>query len=522
MELPETPANGGEQEVQLSENSELIIALVGAVGTNLKAVKKILSEQIEKAGYEVRDVKISRDVIRRAVELPENHPREAQRYDAYITAGNQICEDAESKQPDIDARAALAYGVAAHIFSERPKTKEGVPLPNFKTAYIIDSLKRPQEVECLRAVYPDGFVLVGCYENEADRRKYLCGDHNEQMTQQEATDLFKRDIDEEKEEFGQRVRKTFHQSDFFLHVTSNPDRLTADVERMVALLFGNPFLTPTFDEYAMYMAFAASLRSADLSRQVGAVVAQEESKEVLSTGANDCPKHGGGLYWPWRQESAKIEDDKDGRDYMRGEDSNKLAQLEIIHEIIDVVRANAADVDDTRLREGLLKSSIADLTEFGRVVHAEMEALLACARNRVSTRGATVYCTTFPCHNCAKHIIASGVERVVYIEPYEKSKAFGLHPDSIVAAEPDGEYPGKVRFEPFVGVGPRKFFDLFSMKHGSGYPLERKNRQDGTKRDWSIDSSQLRIQLKPTDYTRLEVEAGTVFSHLMQGLGQND
>ena len=44
--------------------------------------------------------------------------------------------------------------------------------------------------------------------------------------------------------------------------------------------------------------------------------------------------------------------------------------------------------------------------------HAEMEALLSCARSGVSTRGATLYSTTFPCHNCAKHIIAAGVARV--------------------------------------------------------------------------------------------------------------
>ena len=115
MDVVESESNGDQLEVQLSENSELIIALVGSVGTNLKAVKKILTEQIEKAGYEVRDVKISRDVIRRAVELPEKIEPEAKRYDTFITAGNQICKDAEEKQPDIDPRAALAYGVAAHL-----------------------------------------------------------------------------------------------------------------------------------------------------------------------------------------------------------------------------------------------------------------------------------------------------------------------------------------------------------------------------------------------------------------------
>ncbi|MCZ5321339.1 hypothetical protein O5699_00900 [Escherichia coli] len=60
------------------------------------------------------------------------------------------------------------------------------------------------------------------------------------------------------------------------------------------MLFGNPFITPTFDEYAMYMAFSSALRSADLSRQVGAVLAKNYA--IMSTGANDVPKSGGGLY----------------------------------------------------------------------------------------------------------------------------------------------------------------------------------------------------------------------------------
>ena len=47
------------------------------------------------------------------------------------------------------------------------------------------------------------------------------------------------------------------------------------VSRLVELLFGNPFISPNFDEYAMFMAYASSLRSADLSRQIGAVIARE-------------------------------------------------------------------------------------------------------------------------------------------------------------------------------------------------------------------------------------------------------
>lgn len=58
-------------------------------------------------------------------------------------------------------------------------------------------------------------------------------------------------------------------------------------------------------------------------------------------------------------------------------------------------------------------------------MHAEMFAITDAARRGLSVRDATLYCTTFPCHMCARHIIASGIRKVVYIEPYPKSMAKG-------------------------------------------------------------------------------------------------
>src|SRR5690349_8629760 len=46
-------------------------------------------------------------------------------------------------------------------------------------------------------------------------------------------------------------------------------------------------------------------------------------------------------------------------------------------------------------------------------------------------KGATLFCTTFPCHMCARLIIASGVKAVVLIEPYPKSKTHDLYSDSV-------------------------------------------------------------------------------------------
>ena len=226
-----------------------------------------------------------------------------------------------------------------------------------------------------------------------------------------------------------------------------------------------------------------------------------KDSQILSTGANDCPKAGGGLYWPVRlPETGCIGDISEGRDYRRAAgDSNRAEQVRIIKQIVDEGTKPEYGLNGESLHKLLDRSVIRDLTEYGRVVHAEMEALLSCSRNGLSTVGTTLFCTTFPCHNCAKHIVAAGVQRVVYVEPYPKSKAIQFHNDSIATTDLGSE-DGKVKFDAFVGIGPRRFFDLFSMQLGSSYPLIRKEDETGRVKDWNIETAQLRIQMKPVSY----------------------
>src|SRR5712671_1457604 len=111
-----------------------------------------------------------------------------------------------------------------------------------------------------------------------------------------------------------------------------------------------------------------------------------------------------------------------------------------------------------------------NVLEFGRVVHAEMSAITDAARRGLSVERATLYCTTFPCHICARHIISSGIKRVVYIEPYPKSMAQRLYPEAI-CSEGQPVNDGQVKFEPFLGVSPGRYTDLFAM--GSRPPPSR-------------------------------------------------
>ncbi|MBA4535897.1 ComE operon protein 2 [Bacillus aquiflavi] len=54
-----------------------------------------------------------------------------------------------------------------------------------------------------------------------------------------------------------------------------------------------------------------------------------------------------------------------------------------------------------------------------RTIHAEMNALLQCAKFGVPTEGAEIYVTHFPCLQCCKALIQAGIKAVYYSEDYK-------------------------------------------------------------------------------------------------------
>jgi len=108
---------------------------------------------------------------------------------------------------------------------------------------------------------------------------------------------------------------------------------------------------------------------------------------------------------------------------------------------------------------------IKDIVEYSRSIHAEMNALFNAARSGARTAGSTLFCTTYPCHNCARHMVTAGVSEVQYIEPYVKSLATELHYDSISSERfKKDKTPDKMVVVPFTGVGPRMYEDFFTKR----------------------------------------------------------
>jgi deoxycytidylate deaminase len=479
-------------------NSELVLGLIYPVGTDVKRFLDALSDHLEKFGYVQEEIRLSNFLYRINHGVAISKKPEEKRIDSLMTAGNKVREMTGGGD-------ALALYAVSKIYESRlgdhPLNKQ----PTARKAYVLRSLKHPDEVAALRRIYGPGFFLIGLYAPQEQRLEYLINDKN--IPKIRAEELIKRDQDEEEPSgLGQHVRDTFHLADVFINL-SEPREAKAQLWRFLDLIFGDPFQTPTLDEHAMFLAFATSYRSGDLSRQVGAVVTSE-SGEIVAVGANDVPQFGGGLYWPG---------DDDRRDHVRGVDSNAERRDRILNDISGmlgkVLRKLGKQVAEAELlqevKNHLSDSILFDITEFGRPVHAEMEALLACARSGVSPRQGTLYTTTFPCHNCAKHIVASGIRRVVYVEPYPKSQAGQLHDDSIEIDAPlDNEtVTGKVQFQSFVGVGPRRYVDLFSIGLSTGYAIRRKQKGSSRKAEWTRQEARLRVPMLPTSYIQREALA---------------
>lgn len=475
-----------------AEKPELVVGLVGAVGTDLSAACRAVTSALAPYGYTTETIKVSALMP----EMPGGEhlldlSTDDERIQGYMDAGDRIREQSQCD----DAMAALAVGRIIDYREENSEEERAIP----GTAYILDSLKHPTEVESLRRVYRDRFTLISVHSPTEARRVELeagiAGSHDEPLHPERfagvVADIMARDEYDDHHRFGQNVREAFVKGDVYVSTQSSGE-LSEQITRYFKLFFGYPFLTPTRDEYAMFQAHTAALRSADLSRQVGAAISTQEG-EIIAVGCNEVPKGKGGQYWP--------DDTPDKRDFDLGYDSNVKYRTEALQEAYGLLRdagGLAPDTDEKSFFRALSGSRLTNLTEFGRPVHAEMAALLDAARRGVPIAGRKLFATTFPCHNCARHIIAAGISEVVFREPYEKSLAAALHPDAIEVDPPTEPDAKVVVFRRFVGIGPPRYMGLFTM-------ATRKDNE-GNRIAWTEGEAIPRLVTPSTAYLNVEEE----------------
>ncbi|MCY4635643.1 MAG: deaminase [Acidobacteria bacterium] len=368
--------------------------------------------------------------------------------------------------------ASMAALAVREVVKHRSQqAKGGKPV-----AYLLRSLKHPDEVKLLRQVYGEAFSLVGVASTAEERRKTLSESYSplEDALSLEAERLVARDeSDSGNRQFGQNVRDTYFMADVFVSGGAGMD-VSRDVDRYVDSVFGFPFLTPGPHEEGMWFAQGAALRSGAPARQVGVALIPKIGTPVVA-GTNEVPRPGGGQYWDG--------DRPDHRDFRGGQDPNPNYIKGVVQELLERLAKHDWLVDhkkdlpgpalvaqarqpDDRGSSVLGGARASALIEFTRCLHAEQAAIINAARSGVSTQDAILYSTTFPCHECAKMIIGAGIVEVHYIEPYPKSLVDRLYRHLIDTSPPvrveRGLVRNKVPFYQFLGIAPRHYSRAFT------------------------------------------------------------
>lgn len=450
---------------------EIVIALCGAAGTDLNHVMLALKKSLVEFDYTVQEIILSNVIS----DVPKynyikNIKNEDKRIKESIDAGNEIRENSAKHYGLGDGVARLAV---AEIVEHRKKINGHPEKPVEGTAYVIKSLKHHDEYVTLKSIYDDAFFMISVYEPKRKRLEKLSlriaksyDSHDSDKYTKKALKIIDRDEKESAPPFGQEVRDVFPLGDGFVEFNST---VTRQIRRIVRLCFGAPFITPTKTEHGMFHAHSTARRSADLSRQVGAVITNDDG-DIISTGCNEVPKSGGGMIWD-EQAGTSL----DHRDFKIGYDSSAALKVEILKEVVNTFfkakwfKKSVHNKGKKKLLDDVIEGNgisfkgkrITSIIEYGRIVHAEMSALMSAARRGAAVQQATLYCNVFPCHMCARHIISAGIKRVVYIEPYPKSLAKRLYENEIrVDRDRDAEATA-VDFVPFVGVAPKQYMNLF-------------------------------------------------------------
>jgi deoxycytidylate deaminase len=442
-----------------THTDELVIALCGPMGSPLHEVAEKLKGTLRTSfGYGTCNViRLSRFIQEHALRASKPiRTTPAERRHDLISLGDEM-----RKSYGASVLAELAvHEIRVDREVNAKDSVSGQYLPR-RTCHIIDSIKNQQELELLRTVYREALYVVGVFAPVANREASL---RDQGLDNAAIAALMDRDSGEELDE-GQTVEETFPQCDFFLRMDSNTDtQLRGRVERFLHLILGTQVITPTRAETAMYVAASAAGNSACLSRQVGAAVTDSDG-EVLAIGWNDVPKVFGDLYV-----TDLVDDptgDKDKRCWNYGgkcynDEEKALLASHVVEALGDLIPQEFKDQAIERVAKN---KKLRGLVEFSRSIHAEMHALLTALRQKGDrVRGGRIYVTTYPCHSCARHIIAAGIKEVYYIEPYKKSLATKLHGDALTENEQSGD---KVRLVPYDGVAPTRYLGLFRMKPDS-------------------------------------------------------
>lgn len=290
-----------------------------------------------------------------------------------------------------------------------------------KVLVVIDAFRNPYEAIYFKERY-SAFYLFSVNSTQNDRMKRLeeSGLTRQQIENIDNTENAKVINDAKDVFYNQNIEKCIEISDVYLYNPTNKYRtykiINEQIIRYVSLIMHPGLITPTPIERCMQIAYNAKVNSGCISRQVGALVTDEDYS-IKSIGWNDVP-HG--------QVPCNL---KNVDDFINKEDMEAYSEYECTNsEFRDYVvgkweEKGSADIQGRNtaycfkdVYNGLKNNKNQVYT---RSLHAEENAFLQISKyGGVGLRKGNLFTTASPCELCAKKAYQIGIKKIYYIDLY--------------------------------------------------------------------------------------------------------
>lgn len=326
-----------------------------------------------------------------------------------------------------------------------------------KTAIVIDALRNPLEALYFQDRYASFYLLaISCSEKERNNRLLNIGYTSEGIAALDEQEGTGQDIDEIDYYSTQNIPACLQRADIYIHnpfFESKIDKyefLKRQIVRFTSLMHTPGIVTPSATERCMQIASTAKLNSGCISRQVGAVIT-DENYSIKSVGWNDVPS--GQVPCNLRNRFDLVEniDQTAYSDYEKNDRkfNDHIKQKNKFFTKLIEIGKNPSYCFKSEYKELTNK----DNQVHTRALHAEENAFLQISKyGGAAINGGYLFSTASPCELCAKKSVQLGIRKIYYIDPYP-----GIANTHILAG---GMHRPEMRL--FIGAIGRAFHNLYS------------------------------------------------------------
>lgn len=284
----------------------------------------------------------------------------------------------------------------------------------------IDAIRNVYEAFFFKDRY-SYFYLVSVNTDDSERKNRLKRLNQEELDGLDQTELSKNDSSKGSLFYHQNMNECLSISDIHLYnpkenMTGGYPFLTEQILKYLCLMLHPGLIAPTAVERCMQTAYVAKLNSGCLSRQVGAVVTDQDYS-IKAIGWNNTPKG----QVPCNLRCVK--------DYIKNQDVESFSEFELedpeLHKALCMINNAASEKKLKGLANVYCFKDVYNAINknsnqvYTRALHAEENAFLQISKyGGMGVRGGKLFSTASPCELCSKKAFQLGIEEIYYIDPY--------------------------------------------------------------------------------------------------------